>query len=212
VARPARTVVSRPGPRPPYQALTITAPKISRKGTSCGIRGSRRSLIPSATPTTRMATPYRKSGEVRFIEFIWALYLSNVSRSYPLMSTLRLPLLHLHVLTLPFCGLATFRAYPICGIFECLFCPTAICEATNWPHPVHRDFFSRANREGRQITSRTNVSTIDRIPGPFEGLVVEPAANARESHSLHVIPNPGNDHAFPTVDARLLLPIRHSLD
>jgi len=67
---PAGDASLRPGPRPPYQALIIMAPKISRKGVSCTISGSRSSLIANATPTASMATPYRKSSDVCFIEGI----------------------------------------------------------------------------------------------------------------------------------------------
>ena len=118
MARPARTIVSRPGPRPPYHALSITAPKSSRKGTSCGITGASRSSIPNATPTSRTATPYRKIGEARFGESIWILNLSNAAGRHRPASASRWPLWHLHVFTLPFCSLARFRAYPKCSIFQ----------------------------------------------------------------------------------------------
>jgi hypothetical protein len=86
-------------------------------------------LIPSATPTTRTATPYRNSDEVRFIEYILALYLSNVLWRHPLVGTPCFPLWSLRVFTLPFCGLERFEAYPICSIFEGLYvfwCPRGL--------------------------------------------------------------------------------------
>jgi hypothetical protein len=46
------------------------APKISRKGVSCTIRGSRSSLTRNAIPTASTATPFRKSGDVCFMEGI----------------------------------------------------------------------------------------------------------------------------------------------
>src|SRR5918998_2047845 len=86
---PAATVASSPGPRPPYQALIIMAPRISRKGLSCTISGSRSSLIANAAPTASTAKPYRNS-----------------------------PFSPLVTLTTPFCAFKRHLAYPKCSILE----------------------------------------------------------------------------------------------
>jgi len=57
VARALRPVARSPGPRPPYQALTMMAPRMSRNGVSCVVSGSSSSLTSTATPTMSAATP-----------------------------------------------------------------------------------------------------------------------------------------------------------